>query len=268
VLRSLRISIIIPAYNEERYLARCLDSIAAQTVRPYEVLVVDNNSTDKTVRIAQKYPFVKLLHESRQGRVYAQEAGFAAAQGGLLARTDADAVFAPDWTERVAAYFNTPGALDTAWTGTALFYNVRFPRLVSAIYAWVGFQVNQLLTGHASLWGSSMVIPREQWRRVCTKLCERSDLHEDLDLSIHLHRQGCQIVYDKHTKVGVELRPAYVGPRKLWEYLALWPRTLRIHGLKTWIVPWLANLLLLSVTPFFGISERIARLFGRRPLND
>ncbi|HSX05887.1 MAG TPA: glycosyltransferase family A protein [Candidatus Saccharimonadales bacterium] len=262
-----RISIIIPAYNEERYLGRCLDSIAAQTVKPYEVIVVDNNSTDKTVEVAQSYSFVRVLHETKQGRAHAQAAGFNAAHGELLARTDADAVFAPDWTTRVAAYFEKPGAMQTAWTGTALFYNVRFPRLVGAIYAWVGFQCNQLLVGHASLWGSSMVVPRQEWLRVRDQLCDRADLHEDLDLSIHLHRQSCTIVYDTHTKVRVELRPAYVGPRKLWEYLQMWPRTLQVHGLRTWVIPWAANLLLFAVTPFFGITERIARLFGRRPLN-
>jgi len=56
------ISIIIPAYNEERYLGRCLDAIAAQSVRPYEVIVVDNNSSDDTAKVAQRYPFVTLLH--------------------------------------------------------------------------------------------------------------------------------------------------------------------------------------------------------------
>lgn len=262
-----RISIIIPAYNEERYLGRCLDSVAAQVVRPYEVVVVDNNSTDRTAAIARKYPFVRLLHESTQGRVFAQNTGFNAATGSVLARIDADAVLPPDWTAHITDYFATrPGALQTAWTGGASFYNVRFPRMVSALYCWIAFRFNRLFAGHSSLWGSSMAIPTGLWTAVKDEVCMRGDLHEDLDVSIHLHRHGYPIVYDKRMKVGVELRPAYANPRKLWAYLQLWPRTLAIHGIWTWPLCWPVNLLMFAGMPFFGISERLARLFKRKPL--
>ncbi|MEJ0073689.1 MAG: glycosyltransferase family A protein [Candidatus Saccharibacteria bacterium] len=70
VSRRIRISIIIPCFNEERYLARCLDSVAAQAERFFEVLVVDNNCTDGTVAIAKKYKFVRVIREKTQGRVF------------------------------------------------------------------------------------------------------------------------------------------------------------------------------------------------------
>ncbi|HSX43014.1 MAG TPA: glycosyltransferase family 2 protein [Candidatus Saccharimonadales bacterium] len=264
--RLQRISIIIPAYNEERYLARCLDAIAVQTMRPWEVLVVDNNSSDATAAIARQYPFVKLLREKRQGRAYAQRTGFSAAMGTVLARIDADAVLPPDWTAHVGGYFDGPGAMQTAWTSGALFYNVRFPRLVSRVYGWIGFGVNKFLAGHPSLWGSSMAIPAELWRAVSSNVCLRSDIHEDLDLSIHLYTHGYAIVPDPHTRVGVELRPAYANPRTVWRYLQLWPRTLRIHRKWTWILCWPINIAVFIGMPFFGISERIARLFGRARL--
>jgi glycosyltransferase involved in cell wall biosynthesis len=263
-----RISLIIPAYNEECYLARCLDSVATQVVQPFEVIVVDNNSVDRTADVARKYPFVKLVHEERQGRAFAQSAGFDAATGEILARIDADAVLPPDWTEHIADYFKQPQALKSAWTGGALFYNVRFARLASRIYGWIGFSLNRFFAGHASLWGSSMALPKQAWQAVAPTMCMRSDLHEDLDLSIHLHEQGYTIVPDPHTMVGVELRPAYAGPRKVWTYLQLWPRTLRVHDKWTWPLCWPINLVVFVGMPFFGISERLARLVGRRPLND
>ncbi len=265
-MKQIDISIIIPAYNEERYLARCLDSIAALTARPHEVIVVDNNSTDKTAKIARRYAFVTLLHESRQGRVFAQNAGLNAAAGTVLARIDADSVVPPDWTARIAEYFAHPGALKTAWTGGARFYNVRFPRLVSMTYHFIGFEVNRLLTGHASLWGSNMAFPRAAWRQVNKEVCAAPNLHEDLDLSIHFHAAGYKIVTDRRTKVGVELRPAYANPGQVWEYLRMWPRTLAKHHIRTWPLCWLINLPVFICMPFFGLSERLARLFGRRPL--
>lgn len=266
MLRTRRISIIIPAYNEERYLGACLDSVAALSWRPHEVIVVDNGSTDGTAAIARRYPFVRLLHQPERGRVFAQNMGFDAATGDVLARIDADAVLPTDWTARIATYFDHPGADRTAWTGGASFYNVRLPQLVGWAYGYLAFRINKLLTGHPTLWGSSMALPRALWQEVSGEVCMRPDLHEDLDLSIHLHRHGHNIVYDLHTKVGAELRPAYASTRKLWAYLALWPRTLRVHGIASWPLCWVLNIGMFVSVPFFGISERLARLFGRKPI--
>jgi glycosyltransferase involved in cell wall biosynthesis len=263
------ISIIIPAYNEERYLARCLASVAAQAEPPAEVLVIDNNSTDRTAAIASNYPFVKIIYEPKQGRVFARNAGFEAAKGSILARIDADAVLPPDWTRRVATYFENPPALQTAWTGGALFYNVRFPRLVSGIYDWLVFRFNWLLAGHPTLWGSNMALPATLWREVAHDVCLRNDVHEDLDLAIHVHRHGHAITYDPRVKVHVQLRRVRSSRHELWQYLQLWPRTLRIHHLRTWVLCWLfGDVLLFIFTPLFTITESVARIFGRRPLED
>src|SRR5260221_7568754 len=96
-VNNLRISIIIPAYNEEGHLPACLDAIAAQTLKPDEVIVVDNNSTDKTVEIAKKYPFVKLLNEKRQGLRYTRNTGLDAATGDVIGRIDTDSILSPKW---------------------------------------------------------------------------------------------------------------------------------------------------------------------------
>lgn len=264
-----RISLIIPAYNEARYLARCLDSVALQMAAPHEVIVVDNGSSDDTAKIARTYPFVTLLSEPRKGRIFAREAGFRAATGTILARIDADAVLPVDWTQRVAKYFDVAQAWQTAWTGGAQFYNVRFPRAVSAIYDLLVFQCNRLLAGHPTLWGSNMAVPKVLWQEVADEVCRRNDVHEDLDLAIHLHRHGHRITYDRHTKVHVQLRRVRSNRRELWAYLQMWPRTLRIHGIKTWPICWLfGDVLLYAATPLFGVAERLARLAGRRPLED
>src|SRR5581483_6060207 len=105
----------------------------------------------------------------------------------ILARIDADAILPPDWAKRIADYFGRPEALQTAWTGGALFYNVRFARLTSRMYGWIGFSLNKFYAGHASLWGSSMAFPAALWRVVEPGMCVRGDVHEDLDLSMHLH---------------------------------------------------------------------------------
>jgi glycosyltransferase involved in cell wall biosynthesis len=261
-------SIIIPAYNEERYLARCLDAIAVQTEVPFEVIVVDNNSIDRTAVIAKQYSFVTLIRELKQGRAFAQNAGFDAATGTVLARIDVDAILPTNWVEKISAYFEKPNALKTAWTGGALFYNVRFPRSVSIAYDWVAFSVNRVLTGHPSLWGSNMALPKELWTQIRSEVCTEPNLHEDLDLSIHVYAKGYAIVSDKRVKVGVELRPAHFNAAEVWEYLRMWPRTLAKHNIWTWPLCWVVCVPVFISMPFFGISERIARIFGRRPLEN
>src|SRR5215218_5513436 len=107
--KSLRVSIVVPVYNEGAQLAACLEAIAAQRSVPYEVIVVDNNSTDDTIAVAKSFNFVKLLRESRQGVVHARNRGFDAARGQIIARIDADTVLPPGWTGQVQATFQNSG---------------------------------------------------------------------------------------------------------------------------------------------------------------
>jgi len=96
-----KISIVIPVYNEESQLAACRDAISQQKESPFEVIVVDNNSTDSTVRVALSFPFVTLIREPRQGVMHARTTGFDAARGDIIGRIDADTILPPDWTESV-----------------------------------------------------------------------------------------------------------------------------------------------------------------------
>ena len=120
--KPLTLSLIIPAYNEEHHLKDCLDSIAKQTVMPDEVLVIDNNSTDKTVAIAKKYPFVRVIHEPKQGVIHVRNTGFDAATGDIIGRTDADNLLTENWVKRVKEIFADEN-VDAA-TGPMYFYDM------------------------------------------------------------------------------------------------------------------------------------------------
>jgi glycosyltransferase involved in cell wall biosynthesis len=101
----MKISVVIPAYNEESFLPRLLTSLRQQTFSlPYEVIVVDNNSTDKTAQIAKKFG-AKVIHEKKRGYAYACKAGFEAAKGDIIARADADYVQPKDWLEKIYTAF-------------------------------------------------------------------------------------------------------------------------------------------------------------------
>lgn len=258
-----KISVIIPAYNEEACLPACLKALAAQSVAPFEVIVVDNASSDKTALVAKRHPFVTLISEKTRGRVYARNAGFSAARGDILARLDADAVIPSDWIQWIGEFY-ADGNTRAALTGGAHFYNMRPSWLVSWAYNWLVFRFNTVLTGKPTLWGSNMALPKKLWQEVAADVCLDNSLHEDLDLAFHVRRAGGDICYDTSTRVRVEMRRVHTDRQALWPYLQMWPRTLRRHGFWTWPLCWFVGALLLYIaSPFPVLFERITRLFTK-----
>jgi len=92
------ISVVIPAYNAERYLEQTLESVFAQTCLPLEVIVVDDGSTDGTAEIAARYP-VRLIHQQNGGICSARNAGVRASAGTWVAFLDSDDIWFPDKLE-------------------------------------------------------------------------------------------------------------------------------------------------------------------------
>lgn len=201
--KSLALSIIIPAYNEEDYIGACLDSIAVQTIKPLDVIVVDNNSTDKTVQIAKKYPFVKILREKRQHQVFAQAAGFNAARGDILGRIDADSILPPYWAKKIIGAFEADSKL-LAVTGGADPYDVPLKMAGSVIFHGYIYLAG-LIAGHRLLWGSNCAVRATSWRKIKGKVMMRPDIWEDYDMAFCLKQHG-KIGYIPGNLVGVSFR--------------------------------------------------------------
>ncbi|MGQ0668973.1 MAG: glycosyltransferase, partial [Actinomycetota bacterium] len=99
---SPRVSAVVAAYDEERLIARCLDSLLAQTIRELEVIVVDDGSRDRTAEIAETRG-VRVIRVPHRGPARARNVGTAAARGDAVVFVDADLELDPVCIERLAA---------------------------------------------------------------------------------------------------------------------------------------------------------------------
>jgi glycosyltransferase involved in cell wall biosynthesis len=200
------ISVVIPCRDDARMLERCLAALAAQTVPPFEVVVVDNGSIDdsRDVAVAAGARVVRVVGA---GIANATASGFDAATGDLLARLDADSVPATDWIERIGLDLGSQNPL-TAVTGTGDFYGT------NRLLAWVGrdlylggyFHAVGMILGHPPLFGSNFAMPHAMWLRLRGLVHrERIDLHDDLDISLQI-QPDMNILYDRRLRVGVSAR--------------------------------------------------------------
>lgn len=181
------ISVVIPAYNEEASILSCLRSIYKQSRAPDEVIVVDNNSTDHTVEIVQKnFPRAKIVSESRQGIASARDAGFRAATGDIVARTDADSLATPQWLLEIESFFSkSPRCV-------AVSGPIYFKEFPWSLFAYGGSALYLALCRFfykkQVLIGPNMAVKKDSWKRIVS--CSSNEFHEDIDLSIHLSSVG------------------------------------------------------------------------------
>lgn len=100
------ISVVIPARNEEKFLADCLESLTNQDYGgEYEIIVADNGSTDKTVEIARNFGARVVACSEKKGVSHARQAGADAARGALIVQADADTIYPRDFLTRIVEQF-------------------------------------------------------------------------------------------------------------------------------------------------------------------
>ena len=97
----IKASVIIPSYNEERDIGKCLKSLQSQTLKDFEVIVVDDGSTDNTRKIVKKFKKVKLLKGKHKGPGFSRNLGSKKAKGKILVFIDSDMEFDKDYLKNL-----------------------------------------------------------------------------------------------------------------------------------------------------------------------
>lgn len=210
----MKISFIIPAYNEERYIVRCLESIIAETSKlpsnQYEILVVNNASTDGTANIAKSFANVKVIDESRKGLLYARQAGFENSSGELLANIDADTVLPSGWVHKVMQEFTNDSKL-VALSGPFVYYDLSLLKNVGIrIYYYLGYLThlfNHFVRIGALLQGGNFVLKRSALEKINGYNLNITFYGEDTDIAKRIRKFG---------KVKFNFRlPAYSSGRRI-----------------------------------------------------
>ena len=264
--KQLHVSLVIPAYNEERYLKAALDSIARQTVMPDEVIVVDNNSTDGTVALARSYPFVSVIAEKRQGVGYANHRGFLAAKNELIARIDADTILEHDWVETAKKYLEIHDDV-AAITGKCYFYDFPFRRGFSAYHAFFQHYFQRIIAGTTVLWASNMVIRKSVWDKVVANQPIPS-IHEDADMSLKLNRADYSVKRLLSLGASVSLIRGQTSLAYIWEYCMVYPDTFVTNGaiIRSYVIRLLSIVIFIGAVPLVFIRYA-QRKFSRSDIS-
>jgi glycosyltransferase involved in cell wall biosynthesis len=141
----MKISIVIPAYNEEKYIGETLKSIIdSATDNLLEIVVVNNASTDNTVSVASAFPKVKVVEERRKGLTRARQLGLMTAQGEILSYIDADTHVTKEWFKTLNEEFSKDPSL-VCLSGPYEYYDlpafkqwlVRIWNTVAGVIPWI-----------------------------------------------------------------------------------------------------------------------------------
>ena len=222
----MKVSIVIPAFNEEEFIKECLVSVLNQKELPDEIIVVDNNSTDDTAKIAKRLG-AKVVTENRQGLIFARNKGFDCAKYEILARCDADTVVPTNWVKRIK--YNFEKQKINALTGPILYYDTMVKTLLPVrIYSR---SLKLLLNGNRVLFGPNMAITKSIWERVEPFVNLNDSLVlEDVDLSINILKAKGKIGYDPSLIVKTSARRIKKRPVSFFvEYPARLVKTLWVN---------------------------------------
>jgi GT2 family glycosyltransferase len=212
------ISIIIPAYNEEKWIGQCLQSIARQEdIDKHEVIVVDNNSSDKTAEIVRtQFPQVRLAEEKQQGLARARNAGAHRATGDILVFFDADNKIPSGWILKLVEFFKKHPEI-VGVSGPVSFYDL--PRVhkfweyfwFRFFYPFVNFFLYTVLR-KGQIWaGANMAIRRSAFERVGGFNADIVFYGEDADMAAKLARQG-KVAFVHNLRVGSSARRILQDP--------------------------------------------------------
>jgi glycosyltransferase involved in cell wall biosynthesis len=162
----MKLSVVIPAYNEETCLKKALQSLKKQTFakKDFEVIVVDNNSTDNTNAIARQFAN-KVVFEQKRGIAYARQTGAKAATGDIIVGIDADGEVPKDFLQKIAIEFKDKSLVGLC--GTISFGNAPLVIKIGArLFSWYAHYYSKIFRQTPICWALNFSFRRNVFEQI------------------------------------------------------------------------------------------------------
>ena len=197
----VKVSIIIPAYNGDRYIAEAIEGILTQTYSDYEIIVVDDGSTDNTRQIIQQYgDRIQYLSQTNQGVAASRNLGLKASQGEYIAFLDQDDVFLPHKLASQATLLDQNPALGIVNSGWQIVNEQG--EVQAAVKPWQ--QIPNLNLADLIIWKPvflGAMLFRRSWLDRSSGFDTTLEQTPDVDLVLKLAMMGCPAAWVKQTTV-------------------------------------------------------------------
>lgn len=185
----MKISLIIPAYNEESCIGACLESVLKNGAGLHEIIVVNNASSDNTETIAKSYPGVRVVTEHNKGVMKARQRGFVESRGDIVAFIDADTAMPEGWTEKILNRYNKDPRL-VCISGPYKYYDgSRLHRFTLASFWWLTAPVMYRLVGYMVL-GGNFAAKKDALTAMGGFDTSIDFYGDDTDIARRLHKHG------------------------------------------------------------------------------
>lgn len=182
-----KISVVIPAYNEGEFIVPTLKSLINQTYKNFEIIVVDNNSSDSTGEVAASYG-ARVVKEATKGVAAARAKGFSEAKGEIITSTDADSVVPSDWLAKIAAAYQDSKL--AGFAGLNVLYSGAVSARAAGRYLFPLFwKIDKKLSGGWNMAGFNMSVRKSSYEK-SGGFDPGLKMGEDIDLSKKLRTVG------------------------------------------------------------------------------
>ncbi|MEO6860501.1 MAG: glycosyltransferase family A protein, partial [Microcoleus sp.] len=118
------VSVVIPSYNSTQFLPEAIESVLEQSYPPFEVIVVDDGSTDETKEVCDRYPTVKYVYQNNQGVAAARNTGLRVSTGEYILFLDSDDCLLPEAIEIGVKHINALPEVGFVF-GRYFFYSIQ-----------------------------------------------------------------------------------------------------------------------------------------------
>ncbi len=192
---SMKISLVIPAHNEEKWIGECLTyAINHSHGKFYEIIVIDNASTDDTKKVATSFKEVKVIYEAEKGLTHARQRGFQEAKGDIIAYMDSDNHMPEGWYEKIEAVFESQKEI-ACISGPYSYYDLNVWKTLFIKIWYIGAVPFYFLIGYM-LTGGNFAIKKDILEKMNGFDTSISFYGEDTNIGRRAHMFG-KVVFDQ-----------------------------------------------------------------------